>query len=388
MASESKFGPGLLGIALQGSFGHKYYALGILNGLQEKLPRGIRFAAGSGCVEMLLPLWLYFSKDKIRIREYFSQMVAEGQPRVPSILPGYDTDSLLNYGLSLVKTFQSPFNLRHAIANCSGPPGGFTFNRSYFDGEAGRTFEQLMHNVEVPVFTNALDARTFQEIYLYSGPLPKQQCERILGKKGQKQKRQLVELTVQEFMASGARAPFFAPIRVERKGAAVQYWMEGAMRCNPPLNPLIDVGVSNILLIRFFAKGLTDPQIDNQAELLNRYYDTVFTAPLEKELDFIEVVNHFVEKDAASAKKRVNVFDPSDEVKEFRDLLQNELDCLSHYQAADWGLWDEMFEKGSVAGRAIGEWCGRKGESKIRNPKSEPGIARTKVRKMGREKLS
>ena len=355
-AKETSLGTGRVGIALQGSFGHKYYALGILNGLQKELPEQIQFAAGSGCVEMLLPLWLYLNKDRIRIPGYFSQMLAAGQPLQPAILPGYAPESLSNYGQSVLNGFLRPFNFRHAIATLSGPPGGLTFNQLYFSGEAGRELERLMRNVEVPVFTNALDARTFQEIYLYSGPLEQEQKNRILGSKGKQRRRQLVELTLREFMASGARAPFFAPIRVERSDGSVQYWMEGAMRCNPPLNPLIDVGISKILLIRFFAKETAEAQIDNEAELLNRYFDTVFTAPLEKELDFIETINHIVEKKGSSGKKHVEILDPSSCVTEFKDLLQNELDCLSHYQAADRGLWHDMFEKGSVAGRAIARY--------------------------------
>jgi len=353
---QTKFGNAPIALALQGSFGHKYYALGILSGLQESLQERIHFSAGSGCVEMLLPLWLYFNRDGINIREYFSQMLAAGQPLVPSILPGYDSDSLINYAKSLTKCAQPPFNVRHMLANWSGPPGGFAFNRSYFNGEAGREFERLMHNMDAPVFTNALDARTFREIYLYSGTLPSERKHKILGKKGKGHRRELVELTVQEFMASGARAPFFAPVRVERDNGSVQYWMEGAMRCKPPLNPLIDVGASQILLIRFFAKKQTEGEIDNEAELLNRYYDTVFTAPLEKELDFIEVVNHFVDKHGSNGKQCVTVFDPSESVEEFKDLLQNKLDCLSHYQAADWGLWEDMFETGSRVGRAIAHY--------------------------------
>jgi len=130
------------------------------------------------------------------------------------------------------------------------------------------------------------------------------------------------------------------------------------MRCNPPLNPLVDMGASQILLIRFFAKDIAAVPIDNEAELFNRYYDAVFTAPLEKELDFIEAVNGLVAKNGANGKKSVRIFDPSQEVPAFKKFLEDELDCLSHYEAADAGLWTDMFEKGVRAGRAIAQHYG------------------------------
>ncbi len=350
-AQSKKFGKGPLAIALQGSFGHRYYALGIICGLQERLDKKkIRFEAGSGCVEMLLPLWLYFSKQKADIRQYFSKMLTAGEPLIPAIVPGYDPVSVFNYEKHLVGFVQTPAQVRQALGNFSGPPGGLMFNPFYFNGNAGQEFERLMNGVDHPVFTNALNAQTFQEIYLYSGPLPPGKEERVLGRKGAQGRRRLAELDLERFVASGARPPFFAPKRVHYNGS-VQYWMEGAMRCNPPLNPLIDVGASQILLIRFFAKRTSE--IANEAELIDRYLDTVFTAPLEKEIDFIETVNRL---SPANGKRKVEVLDAAECVGNFKTLVEDELDCLSHFQSADWYQWDPMFDRGVEAGQAIAEF--------------------------------
>jgi predicted acylesterase/phospholipase RssA len=351
-----KFGKGPIAIALQGSFGHKYYALGIMCGLEEALNESkMRFAAGSGCVEMLLPLWLYFQKNdqrKVAIRDYFSKILDAGPSLIPAIIPGYDLASLLNYGKSVFNPQQ--LSLRHALANCWGPPGGLTFNQYYFNGAVGEEFERLMNSVDAPVFTNALNARNFQEIYLYSGTLPGEKHQKILGKKGRDNRRHLIKLSLQEFIASGSRPPFFAPMRVQCNGT-VQCWMEGAMRCNPPLNPLIDVGASQILLIRFFAKETTEPEVDNEPELFNRYLDSIFTAPLEKELELIEMVNGFIAKSGPDGKRPVEVLDAIEDVKDFQRLVQDELDCFSHFQFADL-KWESMFERGVTAGRAIASY--------------------------------
>ena len=76
---------------------------------------------------------------------------------------------------------------------------------------------------------------------------------------------------MERFLASGARPPMLAPLGVHAESGMDEYWMAGAMRCNPPLNPLIDVGATSILLLRFFAKARPSGRTDNQAELPVNY---------------------------------------------------------------------------------------------------------------------
>lgn len=346
-------------IALQGSFGHKYYAMGIMSALQDQ---GMKFKAGSGCVEMMLPLWLFFNQESIR--DYFHKKSSGWESVVQSLASplrlGYELASCRDYVRSFLNTPQQPLTLSHLFANCFGPPGLCSFDKAYFAGPAGQEFERLMRNVKAPVFTNALNARNFEEIYLYSGPLTEPERKRILGTKGTKEgKRHLLELTLERFIASGARAPYIAPIEVQGEDGSTQYWMEGAMRCNPPLNPLMDVNASQILLLRFFAKKSGEAAVDNQIELVNRYLESVFTAPLEKEIDMIKAVNRWVAKHQATGKKQVQVLDAVDHVPNFRALVENQLDCFSHFEASEHWSWEPMFNRGVEAGAAIAKWWKR-----------------------------
>jgi len=204
------------------------YALGVLAAFQEQR---VPFTAASGCVEMLLPLWLYFNKPSIDIGSYVSTALST-PPSMPNIIPAMlDPRTWINYFESVAESLGPPPDIRKLASNSFGPAGLFMFNPLYFHGEAGQQFETLMSQVTVPIFTNALDAATFDEVYLYSGELPSEKVKKeIIGRQGAKGRRRLERLTVDRFCASGTRPPFLAPAKVRTDSGEERYWTEGAMR--------------------------------------------------------------------------------------------------------------------------------------------------------------
>lgn len=177
----------------------------------------------------------------------------------------------------------------------------------------------------------------------------------------------MLRLTPQYFFASGARPPYIAPMPVDVDGQT-QYWMEGAMRCNPPLTPLIDLGATHIVLIRFFSKNARD-EPNNNAELNGRFLDAIFNIPLQKEIESIELNNHLVdsirhvpELDAIPEKlrrrRKVAILDPADPDKpaassDYIDFLNNELNALSHYDGNYPVRRIQMFKRGCEVGKDL-----------------------------------
>jgi hypothetical protein len=78
-------------IALQGSFGHERYALGMMAAFQR---HQVTFHAASGTVEMMLPLWLYFQGTPVDIAGYARSLPAVEATLLPSYL---DPDTWLSY---------------------------------------------------------------------------------------------------------------------------------------------------------------------------------------------------------------------------------------------------------------------------------------------------
>ncbi len=349
-STEPERGP-RVAIALQGSFGHERYALGMMAAFQR---HKIAFHAASGTVEMMLPLWLYFQGTPVDISEYARSLPPVEALLLPSYLdPGTWQSYLAGAMQDLVTKLGDSGSheyLHRIFANLTGPAGWLVFNEQHFAQRRGE-FERFMHGVTVPIFTNALNAGNFHEVYLYSGPVH-EYLDEIKGKKGKTGRREVLELNLDRFIASGARAPILAPIRVQLGAADThdrqardEYWMEGAMRCNPPLNPLCDVQSTHILLIRFFARELPSGQSHNLAELLNRYLEVIFTAPLEKEMELIDAMSRM--------KRAVAILDPAKDVPRFKRLLQEELDLFSHFDTLNPTEPEAMFEHGKEVGEAI-----------------------------------
>jgi hypothetical protein len=219
----------------------------------------------------------------------------------------------------------------------TGPAGWLVFNQQHF-AQRREEYEKRMRAVTVPVFTNAVNAGNFHEIYLYSGPVG-DALGTILGAKGRAGRREVLKMDLDRLIASGARAPMLAPIRVHlgaeetRDGRERdEFWMEGALR-----------------LIRFFARSLPSGQTHNFAELLNRYLEVIFTAPLEKEIETINAMSR--------VKRPVEILDPTDGdpargVPRFHRLVE-ELDLFSHFDALTPAGPETMFEQGREAGEAI-----------------------------------
>jgi hypothetical protein len=193
-----------------------------------------------------------------------------------------------------------------------------------------------------------------------------------------------------KFFASGARPPTIAPITV-KPDAYTESWMEGAMRCNPPLNPLIDAEANHIFLLRFFAKNgspgtdvdhLPAWHADNGAQMQERFLDAVFSVPLEKELETIAAVNHLYEKLRTAAGYTdqqqmalaelvgdpINFSDPAsgllrtlpddDGLYEHREnsfatFVRDELDLMSHFECLNPMLRESMFARGEQLGAAM-----------------------------------
>ncbi len=388
--------PPRLALAIQGSFGHIDYAAGLLDAFRAHNAgsgKPLEFAAASGCVEMLTPLWLYLADQKSRhsLRDALlhgdSDLPPWAQQRIaPS---GMRHDSWSNYLAGLwdaqsrfarasLGHFASPAGAmaaaeftaawRDVVMYGSGLPGQMAFN-PFFTAAREERLEALCASRTGPtVFTNATRAADFQEIYLYTGTAPEAaQQGALTGSRGQ---RQALRMTPAYFFASGARPPYIAPMPVTVDGRT-EHWMEGAMRCNPPLTPLIDMDATHILVIRFFSKDVrTEP--NNNAELNARFLDAIFNIPLQKEIESIELNNQIARCMAhvpdgtplpASLRKRreVVILDPADGRNaaasgSYIEFLCDELNALSRYDGASPARRAGMFERGFEVGqRLIGD---------------------------------
>lgn len=368
-----------LGLAIQGSFGHRYYALGLLRAFQEYNQRNpkqkIQFTAASGCVEMMWPLWLYLGDHDIEeyfereIEQYFDHLVN------PKLVPNFDISESWNKIVALNSKFWCDpgkfFNgndsesMMRSFADLV-PAGMIKFSEKFLNKNS-EDFDRLCHSVKVPVFTNALNAEDLKEIYLYSGPL-KSDLDDLRGKikladGDVERKREVYKLNMEKYYASGARPPYIAPMEVNLASSETgsgepqkERWMEGAMRCNPPINPLIDEGAERILLIRFFAKEkLGGGTMKNHLDLEDRMLETMFSAPLEKELEMIRALGE--------TKGHIEIIDPTNSkslfngepmrVHEFADFVSCKLDYFSHHEAAMVSNWRKMFAVGKTVGNAI-----------------------------------
>lgn len=378
-----------LAIALQGSFGHSFYALGITHALRGR----VDFCAGSSCVEMMGPLLLLFAPEKsitdyllsyFTLRNLFTPKITADvdflghwfrtcdsykdltcqnldffSRTLSCFLPQNKIPTYGDWSLSSKDLYLSFLDNSDKLTNLLSdltPRYQCGFNRSFINNKSAE-LDNLFSSVEKPVFTNAVNAETFREIYLYAGIKPNDKLlEKIRGKDN---KRDVYQITSERFFASGARPPFFDPIKVEIDGES-QSWMEGAMRCNPPLNPLIDAGADQILLIRFFSKSKKVPLPHSIPESMDRYLETVFTAPLEKEIETIDFISKSCE---GNRKKPVEIFDPGDDKStmycaELEDLIDNKLTFLSHFKSFNPIYYWPMFYQGQQIGKKIAEKLG------------------------------
>ena len=55
----------------------------------------------------------------------------------------------------------------------------------------------------------------------------------------------------------------------------------------------------------------------------------------------------------AITKKPVEILDPSEDVRDFIDFLENDLDYLSHFRVYNLLQWQDMFKSGEEVGDAI-----------------------------------
>jgi hypothetical protein len=405
-------------LALQGSFGHIDYATGLLDAFREfncKAQKDgkqtLNITAGSGCVEMLTPLALYLNaqdctasmRDAVLNENNSLPLLAQQSLTSPAVRP----DAWKNFmtgllhsqwkwaeaGMSLVAQANGAKLLRDAMqlapntgkAICAGKgdaqanmttaveellmygfglPGQMAFNPLFTAAKTDDLAKRFESETGPTIFTNATRADNFEETYLYFGADPSPHEDAL---RGAAKRRQLLRLTPEYFFASGARPPYIAPMPVAVDGKA-QHWMEGAMRCNPPLSPLIDVGATHIVLIRFFGKDdRAEPR--NNAELSDRFLDAMFNIPLQKEVESIETNNQlastmkhvpdsvpFPEK--FRQRRHVTLLDPADcdnsaYSPDYKNFLNNELNALSHYGCASPQLRAQMFDRGFEIGTSL-----------------------------------
>lgn len=413
-------------LALQGSFGHIVYAAGVLDAFrahnrsvrenpEHQAAKAINIELAAGCVEMLTPLWLYLAdqqgdlslREKVVNDNFSEPWVAQMRIAPPGVRAdawGSYFSGLLNaqgrWGAAWLKQL-SPSPRRRAsegalgqavdqdLANdrspgkylapgaelsaawqdlCmywSGIPGQIAFNPLFVAGKEDE-LENFCATTRGPtLFTNATRADDLGEIYLYSGSNPNPgQMQAMQGKAG---KRQVLRLTPEYFFASGARPPYIAPVPV-RVGGRTEHWMEGAMRCNPPLTPLIDMGATHIVLLRLFCKDAKE-EPNNKAELDERFLDAVFNIPLQKEIESIEFNNKVARcgelirsKDLVCEdlphRREVHLIDPGDRNNRghcpgYTDFLHDDLGTLSHYDGLTAGRRAEMFDRGTQIGRHL-----------------------------------
>lgn len=419
-APETHAGKPKVALALQGSFGHIVYAAGVLDAFrahnrsvgQTRGPRAakaIDIALASGCVEMLTPLWCYLANqdsDKSlratvvddNFREPWAAQLRVAPPGVRSDAWASYFSGLLNaqgrWGAAWLKPL-----LRHgkaigqaaesdgAAGACPGKPmapggelnaawqdlcmyaagipGQIAFNPLFVAGKEDELRKLCGTATGPTLFTNATRAGDLGEIYLYSGSDPDPgQLAAMRGKSG---KRRVLRLTPEYFFASGARPPYIAPVPVQVDGRT-EHWMEGAMRCNPPLTPLIDMGATHVVLLRFFCKDAKE-EPNNNAELNERFLDAVFNIPLQKEIESIEFNNKVARCGALirsenvvcedlPPRSEVHLIDPGDRSNSghcpgYTDFLHDDLGTLSHYDGLTAGRRAEMFDRGTEIGRQL-----------------------------------
>jgi predicted acylesterase/phospholipase RssA len=410
-------------LAVQGSFGHIFYATGMLDAFRAHLSahngalpaessRRITFDAGSGCVEMLMPLSLFLNNQNASNsfsdvvlnsdnglsplareslapqsvrpdawKDYFSGLIhaqyrwteagmnlamhAGSQHALTAFSPRSDEAG----GSSSPKNVAAVAKMTTAIEELAmygfGLPGQYAFNPLYVAGKKPQLDKLFSATTGPTVFTNATQADDFSEVYLYSGAAPNAEQEKALS--GVTRPRQLLRLNAEYFFASGARPPYFAPMPVSVNGKT-QHWIEGAMRCNPPLTPLIDIGATRIVLIRFFAK---DHHVEphNNAEMNDLFLDAVFNIPLQKEIESIELNNKLAQYKAhvpdqaelpenIRNRREITILDPADRTNQafspaYNDFLTNELDTLSHYSMGNRQLQEQMIARGREIGAAL-----------------------------------
>ncbi|HRE18344.1 MAG TPA: hypothetical protein PLW86_14965 [Rhodocyclaceae bacterium] len=405
-------------MAIQGSFGHIDYAAGLLDAFRAHNHAGnkaLNVATASGCVEMLTPLWLYLADQQAKhsLRDavlndderlslwarqriapptvradawnsYFSGLI-DAQSRLADASLKLMTHAITPQGLSaalrrtlggarqgsetptanIEATAELTAALQDVFMYGSGLPGQLAFN-PFFTAEKEAKLEALCARQEGPtVFTNATRASDFQEVYLYCGTPPDAAQQRAMT--GKARQRQVLQLTPEYFFASGARPPYIAPMPVKVHGQT-EHWMEGAMRCNPPLVPLIDMESTHILVIRFFSKDARE-EPNNNMELNERFLDAIFNIPLQKEIENIELNNHIarcmrhVPEDAPlppslRRRREVVVLDPGDSNNAaacpvYIDFLHEELNALSHYDANNPTRRAQMFDRGFQVGQQL-----------------------------------
>lgn len=417
---------GKVALALQGSFGHIVYAAGVLDAFRahnlavqqtpgQRTAKAIDIKFASGCVEMLTPLWCFLanpSGDRSLRADVVDDNFSEPWPAQLRIAPpAVRADAWVSYfsgllnaqgrwgaawlnglarstgrrdraaalgGAAAGKIPPGPSPGKQTAPDveldaawqdlcvyASGIPGQIAFNPLFVAGKQD-TLENICGRATGPtIFTNATRADDLGEIYLYSGSDPDSgQLKAMRGKTG---KRQVLRLTPEYFFASGARPPYIAPVPV-LVGGRKQHWMEGAMRCNPPLTPLIDMGATHIVLLRFFCKDAKE-EPNNNAELNERFLDAVFNIPLQKEIESIEFSNKVARCgelmraqglvcEDLPPRSEVHLIDPGDRRNHghcpgYVDFLHDDLGTLSHYDGLTAGRRAEMFDRGVEIGHQL-----------------------------------
>jgi hypothetical protein len=402
--------PNKIVLAVQGSFGHIDYATGILDAFrahnfsaQAAGEPTLEIAAASGCVEMLTPLWLYLAnqnaattmRDTVLDEDRTLPLWAQSRLASPTVrLDAWNTyfsglidaqSRLAEAGLKMFTRAVTPHkaqaddtrsragitataDLTAALEDVamynSGLPGQIAFN-PFFTAAKAADLEQLCAKTTGPtLFTNATRASDLQEVYLYCGAEPSAAQKATMRGKA---RRQVLRLTPEYFFASGARPPYIAPMPVEVDGKT-QHWMEGAMRCNPPLSPLIDMDATHIVLIRFFNKDAREVP-NNNTELNERFLDAIFSIPVQKEIENIKLNNAFAHtldkvpnKDAIPEslrhRREVVILDPADRNNSaaspaYIKFLNEELNAVSHYDSVNPVRRAQMFDRGFQVGQVL-----------------------------------
>lgn len=400
-----------IALAMQGSFGHIVYAAGILDAFRahnHTAPPSLQlqFPLASGCVEMLTPLWLFLNapggdtslRDAVVQDDYLTPWWIQTRIAPPGIRAdalgtfvngfGQATKRLsMAYQECLVRSlrlagsraaFHGDLDLlagsvmqtvnelnaawQDIVTYSTGIPGSIAFNPFFMAWKSPDIAKCCADNHPGTLFTNATRADTLDEVYLYSGQEP--DADQLDNLQGSRNQREVRRLTPEFFFASGARPPYIAPVPVETDNGT-EYWMEGAMRCNPPLNPLVDMGATHIVLLRFFCKH-PQQEPNNNGELNERFLDAIFNIPLQKEIEAIEFRNRISgiaceHKEIASKARTVQVIDPGDPdalgkhqpCPAYLDFLSENLGTLSHYDGQTSLRRAEMFDAGVRIGEEL-----------------------------------
>jgi predicted acylesterase/phospholipase RssA len=247
----------------------------------------------------------------------------------------------------------------------SGLPGQIAFSPLFTEAKKAELDALFSKDAGPTVFTNATRATDFEEIYQYTGTTP--ESRQLAAMTGSTQKRQVMRMTAESFFASGARPPYIAPMPVNVDGQT-EYWMEGAMRCNPPLTPLIDMDATHIIVLRFFSKDARS-EPNNNMELNERFLDAIFNIPLQKEIESIEFNNHIARclqhlpdnapvAESLRRRREITILDPADGSNiaaspRFIEFLSDELNALSHYDANIPARRAQMFDRGVQIGEQL-----------------------------------